>query len=178
MCILRWVGHGIWRNGLGSAARAEKQDAGGYTLEEDQVGRLNIYPKLDIWNCKSNIRVLFSFIHYCMHFHVESVNKSVALVFSLRHNTVTLCTFRWAILHLATNDLVWWCTRQEVDNSFCKILQKTTQYPKKQSSLLNIIDKNWENAKKCGKFMGNHVGLSGVVWVIQHWPICNFSPRG
>ena len=27
---------------LGSAARVGKQDAGGYTLEEDQAGRLNI----------------------------------------------------------------------------------------------------------------------------------------
>ena len=40
-----------------------------------------------------------------MHFYVESVNKSAALVFLIRHDMVTLCTFVGVILHLAMNDL-------------------------------------------------------------------------
>ena len=63
-----------------------------------------------------------------------------------------------------------WCTRQEVDDSFCKILQKTTQYPKKQSSLLNKIDKNFKNSQEVRQIHGKtcgpvHCGVRNITLV-------------
>ena len=71
----RWAGCSLCRRSWEARRRRLH-----FRLEEDQAGRQNIYPKLDIlsrmqtrfiWqnvNCKSNINVLFYFIHYCMHF--------------------------------------------------------------------------------------------------------------